>query len=300
MPSTTSSSFSRPEPSSTVMTPSLPTLSIASAMILPMASSELAEMVPTWAIALLSVQGLDIFLSSATAADTALSIPRFKSIGFMPAATDFLPSRRMAWASTVAVVVPSPAMSDVCEASSFTFCAPMFSNLSLSSISFATDTPSFVIVGAPKLFSSTTLRPFGPSVTLTAFARMFTPFTMRARASSLNLTSFAAISIPPKNSVSQLTFEHGHDVVFAHHQQLLAVDLHLGAGIFSVQPLVAAFHVQGTHLDVVDDLAVDQLLGSAIGNHDAARGLTLFFQAADDHTIMYRTHFHSLSPLRLN
>src|SRR3569832_1372309 len=90
MPSTTSSSFSRPEPSSTVMTPSLPTLSIASAMILPMASSELAEMVPTWAIALLSVQGLDIFLSSATAADTALSIPRFKSIGFMPAASDFL------------------------------------------------------------------------------------------------------------------------------------------------------------------------------------------------------------------
>src|SRR3569833_3090525 len=206
-------------------------------------------------------------MSSATAADTAVSIPRFKSFGFMPAATDFMPSRRMAWASTVAVVVPSPAMSDVWEATSFTICAPMFSNLSLSSISFATDTPSFVIVGAPKLFSSTTLRPFGPSVTLTAFARMFTPFTMRARASSLNLTSFAAISIPPKNSVSQLTFEHGHDVVFAHHQQLLAV----------VEDLAVAHR---------DDLSADRLLGSAIGNHDAARGLTLFFQAADDHTIM--------------
>src|SRR3569832_937709 len=76
MPSTTSSSFSRPEPSSTVMTPSLPTLSIASAMILPMASSELAEMVPTWAIALLSVQGLGIFLSSAAAADAAFRAER--------------------------------------------------------------------------------------------------------------------------------------------------------------------------------------------------------------------------------
>jgi hypothetical protein len=40
-----------------------------------------------------------------------MSMPRFRSIGFMPAATDFMPSRTMAWASTVAVVVPSPAMS---------------------------------------------------------------------------------------------------------------------------------------------------------------------------------------------
>src|SRR5207342_162748 len=36
---------------------------------------------------------------------TALSTPRFRSIGFMPAATDFRPSVTMAWASTVAVVV---------------------------------------------------------------------------------------------------------------------------------------------------------------------------------------------------
>jgi hypothetical protein len=35
-------------PSSTVMTPSLPTLSMASAMILPMVSSLLAEIEPTW------------------------------------------------------------------------------------------------------------------------------------------------------------------------------------------------------------------------------------------------------------
>src|SRR5690349_23938824 len=66
MPSTTSSSFCNPLPSSTVITPSLPTLSMASEMILPIASSALAEMAPTCAISLLVVQGLESFLSSST------------------------------------------------------------------------------------------------------------------------------------------------------------------------------------------------------------------------------------------
>jgi len=149
MPSTTSNSLSRPEPSSTVITPSLPTFSIASAMMLPIDSSELAEIVPTCAIALSSAVGLLMPFSSATAAVTALSMPRLRSIGFMPAATALAPSRINACASTVAVVVPSPALSEVLEATSFTICAPMFSNLSASSISLATDTPSLVIVGAP-------------------------------------------------------------------------------------------------------------------------------------------------------
>ena len=71
----------------------------------------------------------------------------------MPAATDLAPSRTIAWASTVAVVVPSPAMSLVLEATSRTIWAPMFSNLSSSSISLATVTPSLVMRGAPKLLS---------------------------------------------------------------------------------------------------------------------------------------------------
>ncbi len=69
----------------------------------------------------------------------------------------------------------------------------MFSNLSSSSISFATDTPSLVIVGAPKDLSRTTLRPFGPSVTLTALASVFTPFSILLRASSPKRTSLAAM-----------------------------------------------------------------------------------------------------------
>ena len=195
MPSTTSSSVSRDLASSTVMTPSLPTFSMARAIISPMSRSPLAEMVPTWAISALVPIFLDEALTAATTASTARSMPRFRSIGFMPAATDLTPSRTIAWASTVAVVVPSPARSLVLLATSRTICAPMFSNLSESSMSLATVTPSLVMRGAPKDFSSTTFRPLGPRVTLTASARMSTPRSMRVRASTENLTSLAAMPL---------------------------------------------------------------------------------------------------------
>ena len=48
-------------------------------------------------------------------------------IGLAPAATVFRPSLKMASARTVAVVVPSPATSQVLEATSRTIWAPMFS-----------------------------------------------------------------------------------------------------------------------------------------------------------------------------
>ena len=51
------------------------------------------------------------------------------------------------------MVVPSPATSLVLEATSRTIWAPMFSSGSLSSISFATVTPSLVMVGPPNFFS---------------------------------------------------------------------------------------------------------------------------------------------------
>ena len=182
MPSTTSRTVSIDLASSTVITPSLPTFSIASDRIRPIVASLLAEIMPTCAISSESRVGLLIRPSSSTTADTAFSMPRLSSIGFMPAATSLLPSRKIAWASTVAVVVPSPATSEVLLATSRTIWAPMFSNLSSSSISFATVTPSLVTVGAPQLFSITTLRPFGPSVTRTASASLFTPESSFSRA----------------------------------------------------------------------------------------------------------------------
>ena len=121
-----------------------------------------AEMEATWAISVFESISLACSLMDSTAAATALSIPLRRPSGLAPAATLRSPSRMRAWASTVAVVVPSPATSLVLVATSLTSWAPMFSKTSSSSTSRAMDTPSLVMVGAPNFFSMTTLRPFGP------------------------------------------------------------------------------------------------------------------------------------------
>src|SRR3954447_19120511 len=102
----------------------------------------------------------------------------------------------MASASTVAVVVPSPATSLVLEATSRTMRAPMFSYLSSSSISRATVTPSLVTVGEPNDFWMMTFRPLGPRVTLTARASLATPRRMASRASMSKAICLADISKP--------------------------------------------------------------------------------------------------------
>jgi hypothetical protein len=80
-------------PSSTVITPSLPTASIAAAIIRPTDGSEFAEIAPTWAIAFVSLHGADDFLSAAMAVAAPFSMPRFRSIGSIRALTAFKPSR---------------------------------------------------------------------------------------------------------------------------------------------------------------------------------------------------------------
>lgn len=92
---------------------------------------------------------------------TAFSMPRLRPSGLAPAATLRRPSRTNAWASTVAVVVPSPATSSVFLATSLTSSAPIFSYGSSSSISLAMDTPSLVIVGH-HFFSGRRCGPWGP------------------------------------------------------------------------------------------------------------------------------------------
>mmetsp|Transcript_56366 Transcript_56366/g.114838 ORF Transcript_56366/g.114838 Transcript_56366/m.114838 type:complete len:223 (+) Transcript_56366:1213-1881(+) len=192
MPSTTSSSSSSVRPSCTVITPSLPTRSMACAMRSPMALSPLAEMVATWLISSTSWMALERAWSTSTTASTAAIMPRRRSMGFMPAATDLQPSLYMARASTVAEVVPSPAMSLVLVATWRTSWAPMLWKRSFSSMDLATVTPSLVILGAPKDWSSRALRPLGPRVTCTASASWFTPASIRARASAPKRTSLAA------------------------------------------------------------------------------------------------------------
>src|SRR5690554_5305343 len=94
------------------------------------------------------------FSISSTTLATALSIPRFRIIGFAPAATFFNPSLTIAWANKVAVVVPSPAISLVFVATSLANWAPIFSKGSSSSISLAMVTPSLVMVGEPYFYQA--------------------------------------------------------------------------------------------------------------------------------------------------
>src|SRR6516225_703795 len=146
----------------------------------------------------------------------------------------------MARLSTVAVVVPSPATSEVLEATSLTIWAPMFSNLSSSSISLATVTPSLVTVGAPRLFSKTTFRPLGPRVTITASARMFTPRSTLSRASPANLTSFAAMflgSLDESQNQRFSPFDHAENVALPDDQMLLAVQPDVTPSIAEQNPI---------------------------------------------------------------
>jgi hypothetical protein len=78
-----------------VITPSLPTLSIASAMMLADlvlvggAGADLGDL-------LLLLTGMLIFSSSPTMARRPASMPRFRAMGLAPAATFFRPSVKMA------------------------------------------------------------------------------------------------------------------------------------------------------------------------------------------------------------
>src|SRR5256712_7586317 len=296
MPSTTSSEVSIDFASSTVMTPSLPTFFIASAMIPPMVLSLLAETEPTWEI-ISHLTGFESIFSSSTAAATAFSIPRLRAIGLAPAATFRTPSRKIDCAKTVAVVVPSPATSEVFEATSRTIWAPMFSYLSFSSISLATVTPSLVIVGLPNFLSMTTLRPFGPSVAFTAAAMMLTPLSSALRASSSNLSCFGMGRGPP-------LVENGEDVFLAHDEVLLVVDLDLGTRVLPEQDFVAGLHVEGDLLAVVADLAVADgdhlaLLRLFLGRvrDDDPALLDLFLLETLDHdSIVQRTNLHLPAP----
>src|SRR5712671_4238550 len=312
MPSTTSSSVSSDLASSTVMTPSLPTFFMASERNLPISASPLAEMVPTWAISSFEVTFLEFLTRSAITASTARSIPRLRSIGFMPAATDLAPSRTMAAASTVAVVVPSPAASAALEATSRTIWAPMFSNLSSSSISLATVTPSFVMRGAPNDLSSTTLRPFGPSVTFTALLRMSTPRSILSRASTPNLTSLLAMMCSLKcwgiRRLRGLLLgggkigENAHDVALLHDQEFLAIELDLGARPLAEQHAVADLEVDRDQLagfvtaarTDCRDFALRGLFLGTVRNDDAASCLLFGVDALDHNAVVKRTEFHAV------
>src|SRR5271155_1636788 len=306
--------------SSTVITPSLPTFFMASAMMPPICLSLLAEMVPTWAI-MSPFTSLWSFLISSTATSTDFSMPRLRAMGLAPAATVFTPSRKIACASTVAVVVPSPATSEVLEATSRTICAPMFSSGSGSSISLATVTPSLVMIGAPNFFSITALRPLGPKVILTASARILTPRRMDWREFSPVTICFAMILIPPEIfrlgdlgypvwlppedaggvRSRELLFaggfgcsaDFGEDLVFLEDHVLLVVDLDVVAAVLPEEDSVTGLHVERNQLAFFaaavsdgDNFALLRLLFGRVGDDDAALHGLFLFQPANQHTVV--------------
>src|SRR5207302_281134 len=253
--------------------------------------------------------GFASFLICSVATSTDFSMPRFTAIGFAPAATVFTPSRKIACARTVAVVVPSPATSLFFDATSFNIWAPRFSSGSFSSISFATVTPSFVISGEPNFLSRTTLRPFGPSVIFTASARMLTPRKIAWREFSPVTICFAIGLHPPGDrtfhSIQNFRMlllagcRLGHsaqfhqDFLLAEDQILLVVDLDVVAGIFAEQDPVTHLYVERDamalfHLAGSDGhyFALLRLFFSRIGDDDPALCGFFLFQPAYEDTVM--------------
>src|SRR5512136_518074 len=189
----------------------------------------------------------------------------------------------MAWARMVAVVVPSPATSLVRLATSRTIWAPMFWNLSSSSISLATVTPSLVTTGEPKLFSMITLRPLGPRVTLTASASALTP----SRIDFLATSSYCRIFAPIYSIllVSRLLFlDDSQHVFFPHDEVLGAVDFDFVACVLAEKDPVALLDVHGDDLPVLGqsalarchDFAFGGLVLCGVGDDDPPFSLFLF------------------------
>jgi hypothetical protein len=157
-------------------------------------SRSLAEMAAMLEISSRPLTSVAWSLIACTTAPVPLCSPRCRIMGLAPAATLRIPSKTIASASTVAVVVPSPAMSLVLLAASFSSWAPMFSKGSASSISLATVTPSWVTVGPPNFLPRATLRPLGPRVVLTPLATVSIPRVRARRASSLNTSCLGMLS----------------------------------------------------------------------------------------------------------
>src|SRR5712671_3724685 len=129
----------------------------------------------------------------------------------------------------------------------------MFSSGSLRSISFATVTPSLVMVGDPNFLSRTTLRPLGPSVTFTASASWLTPRRIACRDCSPYTICFAIDLLLLLLFLCRFAaaFDDTQDFVLAHDEELFPIKLDLLSGILPEQDEVAGFHVKRHALAVV-------------------------------------------------
>ena len=96
--------------------------------------------------------------------------------------------------------------------------------------------------------------------------------------------------------------ENAHDVAFLHDQQLLAIELDLGARPFAEQHAVANLEVDRDQLagfvaaawtDRRDFALLGLLLGT-VRNDDAASGFVFGIDAFDHDAVVERTEFHAI------
>src|SRR6266545_207822 len=138
---------------------------------------------------------------------------------------------------------------------------------------------------------------------------MSMPCNIRSRASPLNLSSLAAIFSDPFVLCGFLlgsdVVKDAHDVGFLHDHQILAVELDLGARPLAEQHAVAELDIERMELAGLvtgsrpdgDDFALHRLFLCRIGNENAAGGLRLRLDTADQDAVLQRTQFHLWSPL---
>src|SRR3954462_3004438 len=96
--------------------------------------------------------------------------------------------------------------------------------------------------------------------------------------------------------------ENAHDVALLHDQQLLAVELDLGARPFAEQHAVADLEVDRDQLAGFvaatrangGDFALRGLFLGTVGNDDAASSLLFGVDALDHDAVVKRTEFHAV------
>jgi hypothetical protein len=106
-----------------------------------------------------------------------------------------------------------------------------------------------------------------------------------------------------KRRAVALLLDNSEEVFFAHDEQFVAVDLDGLAAVLAEQHAIADLDIEDDELALVTALAwadgqhftLIGLFCGVVGDDDALGGLGFLLEALDDHAIVQRTKFHSIS-----